>query len=331
MALSQLVLFHGDEYRCEVALRSRIEEVRALDKAVEQHSLFADEIDPSSLSIELSSASLFAVSRHFVIRRAEKLTQKGFLAVSKQKLPPETYVSFTAANLKSNSSILKQAKKAGDAIALPSFKGKQAIQEARRVISSCKVHLSSEASRFMIDHYNDNLLALHEELRKLETYAHDQSVSEEEVRALVFSYGEKSVYPLLDAIMSKDMRSAMAQLARSHEDPAGTFSALTRQITRVLMVRMLLDSNMNASQIASIISMPSWMVRRFIGQAKSHSSKMLTAALDLAIDLDLQAKNGGIRFRDALLKLMLFIADPIPPAREYDRQSQLFPSVTGSL
>jgi len=58
---------------------------------------------------------------------------------------------------------------------------------------------------------------------------------------------------------------------------------------------------------------------------------MLTAALDLAIDLDLQAKNGGIRFRDALLKLMLFIADPIPPAREYDRQSQLFPSVTGSL
>ncbi len=329
MAESQLVFFYGDEYRCEVALASRIETIRTLDTGVEQHSRFADEIDPSSFSIELSSASLFAYSRHFVIRRAEKLKQKGFSTISKLSLPAQTYVSFVGTNLKSNSSILMLAKKAGNVVALPALKGKQAIKEAERIIDSYNVRLSSKAKQILVDHYSSNLLALSQEANKLQTYAWEQPLDEDDVCTLMFTAGEESIFPLLDAIMGGNMHEAMAHLAGLHNDPASTFSALTRQLTRVLMIRTLLDSNLSAAQIASSLRMPDWMVRRFIGQANRYTAQTLAAALDLAIDLDIRAKTGGIRFHDALLKLMLFIADPLPLGQGYARKSQLSPTRAG--
>lgn len=107
------------------------------------------------------------------------------------------------------------------------------------------------------------------------------------------------------------------------------FSALTRQVTRTLMVRTLLDEKMNAAKISSILGLPSWIIRRSIAQAKKHSAQELAAALDLAIDLDLLVKNGGIRPDDALLKLTLFLTAPSPRAPEYARRSQPSPTVFG--
>jgi DNA polymerase III delta subunit len=329
MAEAQVALFYGDEYRCEFALASRIQAINAQETEVEKHILYADEIDPYGFAMELSSASLFSHTRHFVVRRTESLKQKAFSTVVSRSLPPKTYLSFVAVNLKSTSSLLKIVKKVGDVASLPAFKGSQAIKEARRIIDSYKVQLTPRAKQEMIDHYSGDLLALREEMRKIKTYALEQSVDEDDVIALMFNTGEKSVYPLLDAIMSADLHEAMSRLVSLHEDPAGTFSALTRQLTRVLMIRTLLDSNTNAAQISSSLGMPGWMVRRFIGQANRHSDKTLAAALDLAIDLDTKAKNGGIRFHDALLKLMLFIADPLPPERGYARKSQLSPTASG--
>jgi DNA polymerase III delta subunit len=326
MAEVQVVFFYGDQYRLEDALASRIEAISALHANVEKHSLFADEIDAPALAIELSSASLFAYSRHFVIRRTEELKQKAFHVITNLSIPSGTYLTFLATNIKSTSAILKAAKKVGKVVALPAFKAGQATKEASRIIESFHLRLSPRAKQVIIDHYSTNLLALREEARKMQAYASNEALDEEEVCALMFAAGEESIYPVLDAIMSGNMHEAMARLARLHEDPAGTFSALTRQLTRVLMVRTLLDSGLNAPQMASSLQMPDWMIRRFIGQAKRHTAQRLTAALDLAIQLDLQAKNGGIRFHDALLKLMLFIADPLPPAQGYARKSQLSPT-----
>jgi len=67
MPESQLTLIFGDAYRCENALAACSEAILAADSDVEQHRLFGDEIDCSSLVVELSSASLFAATRHFVV------------------------------------------------------------------------------------------------------------------------------------------------------------------------------------------------------------------------------------------------------------------------
>ncbi len=321
----QLILIFGDAYRCEGALESRNEVIHATDSSVEQHRLFGDEINGSSFAVELSSASLFAATRHFVVRRAEKIKQKVFAMVIAESLPPQTYLTFIAIDLKGTSPLVKLTRKQGNVLALPPFKGRESAEEATRIIASQDLRLTPAARKALIDRCGGDLLALREEAKKLHTFAPERTLDAEEVLALTFAAGEGSVYPLLDSIMEGDVHAATAHLAGLHEDPGRTFSALTRQLTRTLMIRTLLDEKMNATKIASVLGVPGWIVRRSIGQATKHPAQRLAAALDLAIDLDLLVKNGGIRFDDALLKLILFVTAPLPPAPEYARRNRPSP------
>jgi len=325
----QLILIFGDAYRCEEALAGRSEAILATDSNAEQHKLFGDEIDPSSLVVELSSASLFAATRHFVIRRTEKIKQKAFSMIIAESLPSRTYLTFVAVDLKGTSPLVKLARKHGNVLALPPFKGRESAEEATRIIAAQGLRLTPAGRKALIDRCNGDLLALHGEARKLKTFSLDRTLDTADVLRLTFTAGEGSIYPLLDSIMDGNLHDAMRRLTRSHEDPGRTFSALTRQITRTLMIRTLLDEKMNAAKIASVLGVPGWIVRRSIGQANKHSAQRLAAALALAIDLDLLVKNGGIRFDDALLKLTLFVTAALPPSPGYARQSRPSPSRVG--
>ena len=329
MSEPQLVLIYGDAYRCEEALSSRSEAILASDPDAEQHSLFGDEIVPSSLVVELSSASLFASTRHFIVRRAGKMKKRDFSRIIEGPLPLQTYLTFIAVGLKGTSPLVKLARKHGEVLALPPFKGRELTEEATRIIASQDLHLTPAGRKALIDRCSGDLLALREETKKLKTFAPERTLDTDDVLKLAFTAGEGSIYPLLDSIIDGNLHDATRRLARSYEDPMRIFSALTRQITRILMIRTLMDERMNAAKISSVVGLPSWIVRRSIGQANKHSAQRLAAALDLAIDLDLLVKNGGIRPDDALLKLVLFVTAPSPHAPGYARQSRPSPAGVG--
>lgn len=329
MSEPRLMLIYGDAYRCEEAVSLRSGAILASDPNTEQHSLFGDEIDPSSLVMELSSASLFSSTRHFVVRRAGKVKQKAFSRIIAEALPPQTYLTFVAVDLKGTSLLVKLARKYGTALALPAFKGRDLTQEAARMIAAQGLRLTPSARKALIDRCKGDLLALREETRKLKTFAPERTLDADDVIRLTFSAGEGSIYPLLDSIMDGDLQEAAKRLASSHDDAGRVFSALIRQITRILMVRTLMDERLNAVKIASVLGLPTWIVRRSIAQAGKHSAQRLAAALDLAIDLDLSVKNGGIRPDDALLKLVLFLTAPLLPAPGHARRSQPSPAGAG--
>ncbi|TSA49931.1 hypothetical protein D4R47_03000, partial [archaeon] len=201
----QLILIFGDAYRCEGALESRNEVIHATDSSVEQHRLFGDEINGSSFAVELSSASLFAATRHFVVRRAEKIKQKVFAMVIAESLPPQTYLTFIAIDLKGTSPLVKLTRKQGNVLALPPFKGRESAEEATRIIASQDLRLTPAARKALIDRCGGDLLALREEAKKLHTFAPERTLDAEEVLALTFAAGEGSVYPLLDSIMEGDV------------------------------------------------------------------------------------------------------------------------------
>ena len=73
MSEPQITLFVGDSFRCERALFKREAALRASDPEYERRVLFGDELDPKSFEIELCSASLFALGRHFVVRLVERI------------------------------------------------------------------------------------------------------------------------------------------------------------------------------------------------------------------------------------------------------------------
>ena len=111
MSEPQLRMMTGDPYLCDQALAAREAALLAIDPGIERHGLFADELVISSLDTELRSCSLFALGRHFVIRKVEKnRSAKALAAVLNKPIPEGTYITLLAGPLKATNAVLKMAK-----------------------------------------------------------------------------------------------------------------------------------------------------------------------------------------------------------------------------
>ncbi len=325
----QLTLIFGDPFRCEQALHTRHTRIIEKHPEAERHTLFGDELDLSALMVELQSASLFAESRHFVVRHAETIKAKPFSALIEPSLPSGTYLTFLAPGLKGTSPLIKATRKRGIVQALPPIKGKALERTVSELMVAQGVHLDPQALNVLIARCNGDLLVLFQEARKLRSFSPEGTIDRDAIEKVGFSAEEGSIYPLLDRIGEHNLPESLATLSRLHEDPGRVFSGVVRHLTKLLMVRVLLDSKIAEAKMASLLGTPSWLVRRLATQAKGYSTQRLTAALDLGIKLDLEVKRGGIRPSDSLLKLILGVTTRSAPSPEYARQSRPSPRGAG--
>ena len=313
MPIEPLILCTGDPYRCQRALREREAELTALDPGCERHPLFADEVDPSGLELELRSASLFASGRHFVIRQMEKVSApvaKRWSALIERGVSDGTFVTLIAADLKATSPIVKACKKRGKFVALPAPRGRAVASSARAVLSESGVRIRPPALERLIHRSGGDLLSIAQEARKLRSYDPSDEIEEQTVIDLAFPAAEQTVYPFFDHIGAKDLQGALRTLDELREDPGRVLGGAIRHLTRLTMVRLLLDRRIAGSKMASLIGAPDWLLRRLIGQAKCHRIEELTAALDLGVRLDVRIKSGAMASSDALLELVLAVTRP---------------------
>ncbi|MBU1050706.1 hypothetical protein KKG90_11860 [Candidatus Bipolaricaulota bacterium] len=320
MSEPQFRFLVGDAFLCDRALASREAALLEADAGMERHGLFADELDISSLDIELRSCSLFALGRHFVIRRIEKIRNaKGLADVLDKPLPAGTYLTLLAGPLKATNVLLKMAKArdaaaslatggsstGGGVVMLPTPKGTALQQAARGVLAASGLTLPNTVAQVLLTECGDDLMALHHELGKLKSLAGEGSIPEAAARGLCFNHTEATVYPFYDRLGEGKLAAALSELDGLREDSGRILSGIIRHLTQLVMVRLLLDQRRPQSDIASMMGMQDWLCRRLIGQAKRRSFAPLVRALRLGVKLDQRIKQGRIAPDDALMQLIL--------------------------
>ena len=318
MPIPQLVLYHGDPYRCLQALREREAAIAEVDSACERHALFAPEADPGSLEIELRSASLFALGRHFVIRQIDKLrapAAKKWGALLEDDLSPGTFVTLLAAPLKASHPVLKLCKKRDAAVSLPAPKRQTIVQEARKILASMNVEIQPRGLEELVARSGGQLLAIAQEAQKLHSYAPDSVISKQMIEELTFPAAEQTVFPFYDRVGARDLAGALRTLEEVREDAGRLLGGTIRHLTRLAMVRLLLAQRVPNAQIAEYTGCQEWLVRKLVGQAKQYTLEEVTAALALGVRLDVRIKSGGIASSDALLELLLEATHPAPRVR----------------
>lgn len=317
MSEPQLRLITGDPYLCDRALALREAALVAIDPDIERHGLFADELDISSLDIELRSCSLFALGRHFVIRKIEKNRKaKTLAAVLDKPIPEGTYVTLLAGPLKATNAVLKMARAKAKAlakddivIALPTPKGTALQRTARGILEESGLALPNTVAKTLLAECGDDLLSLHNELGKLRSLAGHDPIPEEAARELCFNHTEATVYPFYDRLGEGKLPAALDELNGLREDSGRIVGGIIRHFTKLVMVRLLLDQRQPQSEIAAMIGMQDWLCRRLIGQAKRRSFKHLVTALRTGVKLDQRIKQGRIAPDDALMQLILASAE----------------------
>ena len=311
MSEPQLQLITGDPYLCEQALAAREAALLAIDPGIERHGLFADELDLSSLDIELRSCSLFALGRHFVIRKIEKnRSAKALSAILEKAFPEGTYLTLLAGPLKVTNAVLKVAKTKDAVIALPTPKGTTLQRTARGIVEESGLTLSNPVTRTLLTECGNDLLSLRNELDKLRSVAGSDPIPESTARELCFNHTEATVYPFYDRLGEGQLPAALSELDGLREDSGRIVGGIIRHFTRLVMVRLLLDQRRPQSEIASKIGMQDWLCRRLTGQAKRRSFEILVKALRLGVKLDQHIKQGRIAPDDALMQLILAATAP---------------------
>ena len=324
MSESQCALLHGDPYRVEKALAVRHTAILSEFSDTERSVLFGDELDLPSLRTVLFSRSLFVEGRHFVIRHTEAIqAPKKFAVLVTQELPEATFLTLLADELKPSNPVYKAVKDRGSVQAFPKVKGKALERAVVAILTEYGVDLDSAALKCLIDRSGGELLGISQEARKLHALSGDGAPDEAVFVRLFFAAGEPSIYPLLDRVGEQNLPASLALLVSLHEDPGRLFSMLLRHLTRMLMVRVLVDGGATTAKAASLLGSPAWLIKRLLNQAKLRSVQDLTTVVDQGIALDLMVKRGGIRSGDALLKLTLAATTPGTRAPEYARRNRL--------
>jgi DNA polymerase III delta subunit len=313
MAEIQLVLIHGDPYRCERALQEREEALRSVDGSIERHPCFAEEVDVASLDTELQSPALFALTRHFVIRHIERIrAPKAWLSWIERGLPPGTFVTLLGGGLKATSPIVKAVAKIGRVLPLPAAQPRSAVQTVRATAGESGLRLSPSGMELIAQRTGGELFAVVREVEKLRSYAAGRDVTDREVNALAFLGTEQTAYPFYDRLGERDLVGALRALEDLREDPGRLLGGAIRHLARLTTLRLLIDQRVARSEMAALVGLQEWLLRRLIPQAKRFRLAEAAAALDLGIRLDAQVKTGGIQAFDALLKLLFAAATPLP-------------------
>ena len=308
-----LKLFTGDPYRCERALAAREAALRAVDPDLERHVHFADELQVGTLELDLTSLSLFSLARHFVVRRVEKVrAPNGLVRILETEFAEGTYLTLIATDLRATGPIAKAAKARDALVSLPSPRGKAIRSSAAEILSERGISLTEPAFREFLHRCGNDLLTIAQEAEKLGSLASDGPIDEETVERTVFPSAERTVYPFYDRLGEADLNGALAELRELREDPGRILGGVLRHLTRLAMIRLLLDRKSDRSEMAASVGVQEWLLRRLIGQAQRRSLADLASTLRLGVDLDREIKSGLVRPADALMELVLAAAGPAP-------------------
>lgn len=306
-----LRLFTGDPYRCEGALAAREAALRAQDPNLERHVHFADEVQAGALELDLTSLSLFALARHFVVRRVEKVrAPKSFAPLLETPFAQGTYLTLIAADLRATSPIAKAAKARDALVSLPAPRGNAVRGSAKEILAERGVSLTESAFREFLHRSGNDLLTIAQEADKLRSLASERPLDEAAIERTVYPSAERTVYPFYDRLGEGDLNATLAELRELREDPGRVLGGILRHLTRLVMIRLLLDRRTERSEMAASVGVQDWLLRRLVGQAQRRSLKELTAALRLGVDLDREIKSGLVHPADALMSLVFAAAGP---------------------
>ncbi|MEX0801173.1 MAG: DNA polymerase III subunit delta [Dehalococcoidia bacterium] len=186
----------------------------------------------------------------------------------------------------------------------------RAIQEwIQRRAAARGVKLAPGAVRLLADFVGDDLWTLAGEIEKLSLYAGDATVTEDDVRALVASVRETSVFHLVDAIVEGRSAAAVRLLRNMfQQDKAAPYvlAMIERQLRLIAVAREMLDRGEGSGRIGRELGLPPWALDRLVDQAGSYSAARVRAAFERLLEADLQVKRGVY---DPELALELFVYD----------------------
>lgn len=240
------------------------------------------------------------------------------LAEHVPEMPPTTHLVLSDGEVAPGNPLLAALKGKGE---VREFKplGQRAVAPwIERRANAIGVKLTRGAVNLLAEYVGPDLWTLAGELDKLSVYANGETVSEDDVRALVAAVRETSIFPLVDAIVEGRPAAAvrlLRQMLRQDAGPQYVLAMVQRQLRHLAVARDMLDAGAGGRAVGSALRLPDFALDRLLDQAPRYSAARLRYAFRRLLEADLQIKRGIYGGELALELLVQDLAEAQPSGR----------------
>jgi len=164
--------------------------------------------------------------------------------------------------------------------------------------------LSADTAKLIIDIVGSDLMDLEHELEKLSLYLSGEKITEETIKEHIRGHKHFSVFRMTEALSRKELLPALEildqQLQVTPREHVRIFSLIIMQFRRLLTIHSMLDQFYKESEILKKISLPEFLSKQVLAQARNFTNVELQNIYNELAELDLR-----IKFQSSLAPLIL--------------------------
>ena len=224
------------------------------------------------------------------------------------KSPPENiWIVLTSTAMREkdiNNSLFKIIKQKGLIKKFTSYENSTPLNWVIQRGDTKGLPISEEAARLLIDIVGNDLMDLDHELEKLSLFFSGKLITEEMIKGHIRGHKHFSVFRMTEALSRKELLPALEileqQLQATPREHVRIFSLIIMQFRRMLIIHSMLDQFYNELEIINKISLPAFLSKQVLAQAKNFTSFELQKIYTELSELDLR-----IKFQSSLAPLIL--------------------------
>jgi DNA polymerase-3 subunit delta len=189
--------------------------------------------------------------------------------------------------------------------ALPS--GNEMVNWIRRKATEKGGSFTPSAAVLLGEYLGSNTQRAAVEIEKLLTYVNlERPVDDDDVRRLSIQEQQSDIFEMVDAIGSRDGDTALKLLHLLLEDQPFlmVFSMIIRQFRLILQAREIIDAGGDEQAVAKQLGQHQFVARKVAAQARRFELPTLESIYHQLLQIDLDAKSGGMA-GDAALDVLI--------------------------
>ncbi|MFH1510017.1 MAG: DNA polymerase III subunit delta [Candidatus Nealsonbacteria bacterium] len=307
------LLYGPDNYSSREKVREMVEHYKEIHKSgLDFKYLDGKNLDFSELLNEDQQSSIFNEKKLIVVTNvvSNKEFKEKFIKGYKKLIDSSNIIVFLEEDkIATNDSILKILKKHAKCQEFPILSGEKMKRWVKNELSKFKGDISTNALDKLLEYCEGNLWSLSNEIKKLGAFKIGKTIEINDVELLVKPKIETDIFKTIDAIASKDRKSALLLLHKhldKGDSPLYLLSMINFQFRNLLLVKDLMEKGKSYYDIPKLTKLHSFVVKKSYQSAQRFQYQELQKIYQKIFQVDLSIKTGKLKPEIAL---DIFIAE----------------------
>lgn len=259
-------------------------------------STFSGKITDINIIIEIAETlPFFSNYRCILIENSGLFSSANELSEYISKIPESTVIIFAENDVDKRTKLYKAVDKTGY---VEEFKIQQESDLVNTIIKKFakdKIIINYELSKYFVNRIGASMDELYSEADKLISYLYEKrTVTKEDIDNVCERQLSDKIFDIMDYMGRKDRENAIGfylDLIGLQESPVKILSLINTHFIKLYNAKQLVSEG-NSREMAALLKIPPFSVKKYIEQANNFSTETLKAAIEYGSFIDNSIKTG---------------------------------------